>query len=105
MGVFDKLFGPPSKDTFARMLKEAIEKAGEKEPIHYDAESFCLRAKGEGENTLNLTNAYNEYCGATKAQKSTLIRNFVQTWFAYRKKCLTISRVTDTTCFRQFATG
>ncbi len=30
MGFFDRFFGPPTKDKFARLLKEAIEKAGEK---------------------------------------------------------------------------
>ena len=86
MGIFDKFFGPPSKDTFARMLKDAIEKAGEKNPIRYDSENFCLLAKGEGENTLHLTNAYNDYCGASKTQKPIIVRNFVQTWFSYRKE-------------------
>ena len=86
MGIFDKFFGPPSKDKFARMLKNAIEKAGEKDPISYDPEEFCLHAKGEGENRLNLTNAYNEYCGASKDHKPSVIHNFVQTWFSHRKE-------------------
>lgn len=86
MGLFDRFFGPPSKDQFARMLQDAIQKAGEKDPIRYDAEAFCLHAKGEGENTLHLTNAYHEYCGAAKSQRQTVVRNFVQTWFSSRKE-------------------
>jgi uncharacterized protein YtpQ (UPF0354 family) len=86
MGIFDKFFGPPSKDAFAQMLKEAIEKAGEKDPLHYDPENYCLRGKGERENTLNLTNAYNEYCQASKEQKATIVRNFVRTWFTHRQE-------------------
>jgi uncharacterized protein YtpQ (UPF0354 family) len=86
MGIFDKFFGQPSKDQFAQMLKDAIEKAGEKDPIFYDSEEFSLRTKGEGENWLNLTNAYNEYRGASRAQKLSVVRNFVQTWFARHKE-------------------
>lgn len=86
MGIFDKFFGPPSKEKFARLLKDAIEKAGETNPIHYDPEEFCLKTRGEEENTLNLINAYNEYCGATKEHKTTVFRNIVQTWFAYRRE-------------------
>ena len=86
MGIFDKIFGPPSRDKFAQILKDAIQKAGEKDAIHYDSEDYCLRAKGDVENTLNLTNAYNEYCGASKSQKATVIHNFVQTWFLPRKE-------------------
>ncbi len=86
MGIFDRFLGAPSKDQFAGMLKNAIEKAGEKEPIHYDPEKFCLHAEGKGENTLNLANAYNEYCGASEDQKPVVVRNFVQTWFSHRKE-------------------
>lgn len=86
MGLLDRFFGPPSKDAFARMLKKAIEKAGEKDPIHYDAANFLLRAKGEGENTMYLTNAYNEYCAAPKSLKAAVVRDFVQTWFTHRRE-------------------
>src|SRR6202050_1295158 len=86
MGMFDRFFGPPSKDKFAQMLKNAIEKAGEKDPISYDPEEFCLHARGEGKNTLNLTNAYNEYCGASKTHRPSVVHNFVQTWFSHRKE-------------------
>jgi uncharacterized protein YtpQ (UPF0354 family) len=86
MGIFDKFFGPPSKDKFAKMLKTAIEKAGENDPIHYDPEKFCLQSEGERTNILNLTNAYNEYCGASRDQKPSVVHNFVQTWFSHRKE-------------------
>jgi hypothetical protein len=86
MGIFDRFFGPPSKDRFAQMIKNAIEKAGEKGPILYDSERFCLNTEGERQHTLNLTNAYNEYCGASKDQKPVVVRNFVQTWFSHRKE-------------------
>lgn len=86
MGLLDRFFGPPSRDDFAGMLKRDIEKAGEKDPIHYDDEKFLLHAKGEGEHTMYLTNAYKEYCVAPKAHRSVLVRNLVQTWFTHRKE-------------------
>ena len=42
MGIFDRFFGSPSKDRFARMLKDAIVKAGEKKAIRYNPEAFTL---------------------------------------------------------------
>ena len=85
MKLFEQFFGPLSKDKFARLLKDAIQKAGEKDPIHYDSKDFSLHAKGDGENTLNLANAYAEYCAVSEPQKATLVRNFVRTWFSTRK--------------------
>lgn len=86
MATLDSSSGPMSNDEFAQLLKDAIEKAGEKEPILYDPEQFCLHAEGEGENTLHLTNAYNEYCKASETQKPSVVRNFVKTWFSCRRE-------------------
>lgn len=88
MGLFDRFFGPPSRDKFAAMLKRAIEKAGESSPINYDRESFTLQVKGEKENILNLANAYNEYCATRGEQRRRVVHNFVQTWFSTLKDVL-----------------
>lgn len=88
MGLFDRFFGPPSTDKFAQMLKRAIEKAGETTPIHYNPEAFTLQAKGEKQNILNLTNAYNEYCATKGEQRNRVFHNFVQTWFSTAKDVL-----------------
>jgi hypothetical protein len=86
MATHDRSSGPLSHDEFACLLKESIEKAGEKEPIHYNPKDFSLNRKGEGENTLYLTNAYNEYCAASETEKPTVVRNFVRIWFSYRRE-------------------
>jgi hypothetical protein len=49
MDTPDKLSGPPSKDQFARLMMDAIHKAGETGEITCEQAEFRLR--GEGENT------------------------------------------------------
>ena len=61
MGFLDRLFsGPPSKDSFARMLMDGIRGAGETGGIDYDEGEFRLVSQ-EGP-MLFLGNAYHEYC-------------------------------------------
>ncbi len=85
MGLFDRFFGPPDRDQFARMMMDAIQKAGETAPLRYDAEQYRLLLEGE-KNELNLVNAYNEYCTAPKDRREVVFRNFVRTWFTYRRE-------------------
>lgn len=86
MGFLDRFFGPPDKDRFARRVMDAIRKAGETATLRYDAEHFRLYGEGEGKHEMNLTNAYNEYCAASRDRKEIIFRNFVRTWFAYRRE-------------------
>jgi len=86
MNSLDKFFGPPSKDKFARRMMAAIRKAGENAPLHYDPKQFRLYREGDGKNEMNLVNAYNEYCAAPKDKKEIVFRNFVRTWFCYRRE-------------------
>lgn len=64
MGVFDKLFGPPSKDKFAKLLVDAMHKAGETRAIAYDRGEFRLHTEAEKGSIVFLGNAYQEYCSA-----------------------------------------
>jgi hypothetical protein len=86
MGLFDRFFGPPSKDKFARMMQDAICQAGEEAPVRYDPERFRLHGEGEVKNVFNLTNAYNEYCAPPKEQRQALFKNLVRTWFSHRRE-------------------
>src|SRR5262245_10940932 len=86
MGLLDRFFGPPNKDKFARMMLEAIRKAGEDAPLRYDAEQYRLVREGDQKNELNLGNAYNEYCAAPKDKREILFQNIVRTWFNYRRE-------------------
>ena len=68
VGLFDKLFGPPDKKKFARLLSAAIRKAGETAMIRYDAEEFQLVIAEPEKRLFNLANIYQEYC-ATPSEK------------------------------------
>lgn len=86
MGFFDKLFGPPSKDKFARLLSAAIRKAGETVAIRYDAEEFRLVVEGEDRRVFNLVNIYREYCATPSASRRQALSQLVKSWFAHRKE-------------------
>lgn len=84
MGIFDRFFGPPDKDKFARLLTRAIRQAGDKSSITYDANEF--RLLGEGKHVFNLGNVYREYCSTARARRHELLRRYVRTWFAHLKE-------------------
>ena len=86
MGLFDKLFGAPSKNRFARMLSAAIRKAGERAAIRYDPEEFRLIVEGEEKRFFNLSNIYREYCAGPLAGRPRALRHYVRSWFANRKR-------------------
>jgi len=85
MGLFDKLFGPPSKNKFAQLLSDAIRQAGETVAIRYDAGEFRLVVEGEEQRFFNLANIYREYCTAPASQRPGALRLYVRSWFANRK--------------------
>jgi hypothetical protein len=66
-------------------MTEALRRAGETAPIHYDAEKFSLTAKGR-EAELYLGNAYLEYQSIPPAARPGLLRNFVRVWFLRPEK-------------------
>ena len=79
MGLFGRLFGPPDKDGFARMMTEALRASGTVQQIEYEPEEFRLRltdAAG-GCHHLFLGNAYNEYVGASRAVRREIVRRYV----------------------------
>ena len=86
MGLFDKLFGPPGKKKFARLLAGAIKQAGETVAIRYDAEEFRLVVEGEEKRFFNLANIYQEYCTTPSAKRGQALRYYVRSWFANRKR-------------------
>jgi len=86
MGLFDKIFGPPSKDNFARLLSDAIREAGETVAIRYDAEEFRLVVEGEDKRFFSLVNIYREYCALPSAKRRQALSHFVRSWFANRKE-------------------
>jgi uncharacterized protein YtpQ (UPF0354 family) len=91
MGFLDKLFGrastkSPTRDEFARLIADALHKAGEKAELRYDATEFRLLTEGESPHIFNLINAYNEYCATPADNRANVFRNFIRTWFAHQHK-------------------
>ena len=84
MGLFDKFFGPPSKDKFAQMVIDAICKAGETGSIVFDPGDFCLRK--ENRQVTSLANAYIEYCAADQQERKNVLKRWVRGWFLLDKE-------------------
>ena len=84
MGLFDKFFGPPSKDKFAQMVIDAICKAGETGSIVFDPGDFCLRK--ENRQVTCLANAYIEYCAADQQERENVLKRWVRGWFLLDKE-------------------
>jgi hypothetical protein len=86
MSFLDKLFGPPSKDRFGRMLLSAVVKAGETGRVVYDRAENRLRLDKKGGLQLYLDNAYLEYCSVSRSSRKGLFQKWVRMWFASRKE-------------------
>jgi uncharacterized protein YtpQ (UPF0354 family) len=84
MGLLKKLFGPPSKDRFAKLVLAGIRRAGERREIVYDQGEFRLHTTERKGMILNLDNAYPEYCDAPKSARPEVLRKWVRLWFSER---------------------
>ena len=67
------LFGPADKDAFAQLMILALAKAGRAGPFTYEREAFLIRDGGES-NTINLHNAYRDYCRSPRRGRTDVIR-------------------------------
>lgn len=75
--LLGRFFGPPGKDEFARIMADAVRRAGEKTPHTYDGENFRLIyiENGKQKRVVNLGNLYLEYCTAPRRdRKEWLLR-------------------------------
>jgi uncharacterized protein YtpQ (UPF0354 family) len=86
MKLFDKLFGPPSKDKFAQLMMDAIQKAGETGEITYEQEEFRLRGEDENGSIIFLGNVYEEYCAAQAEQREKILKLCVRNWFGHLRE-------------------
>lgn len=69
----------PSKDEFAELAKRTRIKAGETKKLVYDKEDFCLRVQeenGDFQGSINLHNAYEEYCRVPKNERAHVLDQF-----------------------------
>jgi hypothetical protein len=86
MGILDKIFGPATKDKFAKLVMDGVRRAGETRKLDYDRQQFRLRPLGEPWPIMNLGNMYDEFCSAAAEAREQVVRTAVRNWFADRKE-------------------
>lgn len=75
----------PARDEFARLVLSRIQDAGETATVEYDADDFRL-IRTDDSGRFHLENAYREYCDAPEELRSTVLTNYVRSWFATRRE-------------------
>lgn len=83
MGWYDYIFGPPSKDKFARLMLAEIAKTKLEGPLTYDADQFLL-LRGDG-GFINLANIYQEYCQVPRQERAGVLQRFIRGSLASRQ--------------------
>lgn len=75
MGFFDRFFGPPSKERFAKLFASALRRAGDNRIATFDkAENRLIHTKdGEEVGITNLQNLYTEYCNAPRGERKAML--------------------------------
>ena len=76
MNPFNWLFGPPTRDQFAKMLIAEFRRAGDTRDHQYDKAEFRLTNSGGGQT--NLGNLFHEYCQLPRRQRKTYLRGIVR---------------------------
>lgn len=77
MGLMDKLFGPPSKDVFARELMTALRRAGDREDIVYERDEFRL-VRPKTKNITNLATIYTEHCSLPRNERKAHLERLAE---------------------------
>lgn len=83
MGLFDRLFGPPSRDVFAREMMTALRRAGDREDIVYDREQFRL-VRPKSSNVTNLATIYAEHCALPRSERKAHLARLAQAFVSVR---------------------
>lgn len=78
MGLFSRVFGPPSRERFARALMKEIRRQGETRPLTFDSEAFAVI---RGDDQANLGNVYQEHCGLAASERRQHLRRLARTFF------------------------
>lgn len=88
MGLFEKFFGPPSREKFARRFLEELQTCGYEGDLEYDAENYCLREGSGGKkvSAFNLSNFYLEHCKLSRSQRKKHIRHSVVACLSARQE-------------------
>jgi len=72
----DFLFGPPTRDNFAKLVMAELQRKGKSQALKYDADKFMIERADEG--FVNLANLYHEYCQTPRAQRNKVLDRFVR---------------------------
>jgi len=76
VGWLDFLFGPPSRDKFAKLVMAELRKAGKGTELKYDPEQFLIERGSDG--FINLANLYHEYCQAHRGERPKVLDRFLR---------------------------
>ena len=68
MAWLDFLFGPPNRDSFAKLVMTELQRKGKSQTLKYDADKFMIERADEG--FVNLANLYHEYCQTPRGQRT-----------------------------------
>jgi uncharacterized protein YtpQ (UPF0354 family) len=80
----NRLLGKPDQDDFARIITNALRKAGNTDPIEYDPQGFKLVRAG-GMQTY-LANAYADYMKAPRQQRASILARYAASWTTMTKE-------------------
>lgn len=79
MSILQRLFGPPSQDSFAEDARAALIAAGGPSDLVYDPANFAL-VSTKDERTIMLGRFYDVYISAPRRERSAMLEQFTRTW-------------------------
>jgi hypothetical protein len=83
MGLFDRFFGPPSRDVFAREMMTALRRAGDREDIVYDRAEFRL-VRPKSQNVTSLGTIYAEHCSLPRSGRKAHLQRLAEAFVSVR---------------------
>lgn len=76
MGILDLFGSKPTPAKFASLMTDAARRLGITDTVRFDADAFSLTIGADASRVLNLHNAYNDYCRATKDKRAGVIASY-----------------------------
>jgi uncharacterized protein YtpQ (UPF0354 family) len=76
--LIKRLLGRPDQDDFARMVTDALRRAGNTDPVDYDPQGFKLVMAGGTQ--FYLANAYGDYLKAPRQQRADVLARYAASW-------------------------
>jgi uncharacterized protein DUF1444 len=76
VGWLDFLFGPPSRDKFAKLVMAELRKISPGTNLKFNAEQFLIERGSDG--FINLANLYHEYCQTPRGERRKVLDRFIR---------------------------